>query len=87
MPRTIQVDLTRTVDRADLVEALAAWGLEGEPLELGDHLALRVRAASGDPLRLGEFSHLLESWVSERGLPLVPMRVGDESFVVRPPAA
>lgn len=77
---TIDVELARQVDGPDLVAALAAKGLSGEAV--GEHVLVQVPDDSVDGV-----AHLLDTWIGDRGLPLVPIRLDRLSYAVIPPAA
>ncbi len=86
MSATIHIELTRVVDGPDLLAALAARGLAGELVE-EDRVAVRVGDADVDAHRLQSVvSHALDEWVTDHELPFVPTRLGDDAYVLRPPA-
>jgi hypothetical protein len=85
MTKTIEIDIPRRGLGSDLTEALAAQGLLAEVVESEERCTLRVRFAAGEHERLVDQAvHAIESYLSERLLPLVVQRV-DGSAVVRPP--
>jgi hypothetical protein len=75
------VELTREIDGPGLVEALAEHGLAGELVEDEDHLTVRVEDCQEEQL-----AHAIEDWIRGRELPLVPVRTGDCTYAVSPPA-
>jgi hypothetical protein len=85
MTETIQIDIPRRGLGSDLTEALAAHGLLGEVVESDERCALHVSFASDEHDRLlDQAVHAIESYLSDRMLPLVVQRA-DGSAVVRPP--
>ncbi len=79
---TIEVDLVRLVDGDGLREMLEANGFGCEVHDDGDRLCCRVTEDGDAP---EEFGELLETWIAERGLPLIPLRLGDGHYLLRPP--
>ncbi len=75
------VELTRESDGPGLIEALAEHGLAGELI--GDDERLTVEVVDCDE---GDLAHAIEDWIRARDLPLVPVRLGDCTFAVSPPA-
>ena len=85
MSESIEIDVPRRGIGSDLTEALAARGLLAEIVDNDDRCSLRVRFATEEHERLvDEAVHAIESYLSERNLPLVVQRT-DGSAVVRPP--
>ena len=85
MAETIQIDIPRRALGSDLTEALAAHGLHGEVVENDERCALHVSFASDEHDRLlDQAMHAIESYLSDRMLPLVVQRA-DGGIVVRPP--
>jgi hypothetical protein len=85
MSKTIEIDIPRRGLGSDLTEALAAHGLLAEVVDSEERCALRVRFADNEHTRLVDQAvHAIESYLSERMVPLVVQRV-DGSAVVRPP--
>lgn len=85
MTETIEIDVPRRALGDDLTEALAGHGLHAELVDTDDRCALQVSFATGERERLvDEAVHAIESYLSERMLPLVVQRA-DGSVVVRPP--
>jgi hypothetical protein len=83
---TIEIDVPRRGIGSDLTEALAAHGLHAKVVDGGDRCALQVCFASDERERLIDGAiHAIESYLSERMLPLVVQRA-DGGAVVRPPA-
>ncbi len=79
---TIHVDTVREVDRDDLVEALAAQGVEPRIADGGGLYGMEIEC--GDDC--GELVHAIEDWLVEHGLPLVPQEV-EGRIILRPPMA
>ena len=85
MAETIQIDVPRRGIGSDLTEALAAHGLHAEVVDSEDRCALHVRFASDEKERLIDGAiHAIESYLSDRMLPLVVQRANGGA-VVRPP--
>lgn len=86
MTETINIDVPRRGIGSDLVEALAAHGLQGEIVESDDACRLHVTWAGDarERLLVGAI-HAIEGYLSDRMLPLVVQRA-DGGAVVRPPA-
>jgi hypothetical protein len=86
MPVTLQIDVPRRGIGSDLTEALAAHGIHAEIVESDDVCALHVRFAQDEHDRLLDGAvHAIESYLSDRMLPLVVQKA-DGRAVVRPPA-
>jgi hypothetical protein len=82
---TIQIDVPRRGLGSDLTEALAAHGLHAEVVDEEERCALVVRFAADEEERLVAGAiRAIESYLSERMLPLVVQRA-DGGAVVRPP--
>jgi len=83
--KTIQIDVPRRGICSDLSEALAAHGLHAEVIDEDERCALLVRFAANEHDRLVDGAiHAIESYLSDRMLPLVVQR-SDGGAVVRPP--
>jgi hypothetical protein len=74
------VEVTRSTDAEDLAQALTAQGLEADVLTEPD----RVAVTASD---LACVEHAVEEWTAERGLPFVPLHVGEQRVVVAPPGS
>ena len=86
MAVTIEIEVPRRGIGSDLTEALAAHGLHAEIVEDDEACQLRVRFAAEEHDRLlDDAVHAIESYLSDRMLPLVVQRA-DGRAVVRPPA-
>ena len=86
MPVTVQIDVPRRGIGSDLTEALAAHGIHAEIVESADACLLHVRFARDEHDRLLDGAvHAIESYLSDRMLPLVVQKA-DGRAVVRPPA-
>jgi hypothetical protein len=75
------VELTRESDGPGLIEALAAHGLNGELTPGEEQLVVRVEDCDETLL-----NHAIEDWIRARDLPLVPVRIGDCTYALPPPA-
>lgn len=86
MAETIEIDIPRRGLGSDLTEALAAHGLRAEVVDVGDRCTLNVQFASDERERLvADAVRAIETYLSDRVLPLVVQRVNGGA-VVRPPA-
>jgi hypothetical protein len=86
MAVTIQIDVPRRGIGSDLTEALAAQGIHAEIVDDGDQCELHVRFAAEEHDRLLDGAvHAIESYLSDRMLPLVVQKADGRAFV-RPPA-
>ncbi len=86
MTETITVEVPRRGIGSDLTEALAEHGLRAEILDGEDICELRVAFADDERERLiAGAMHAIESYLSDRMLPLVVQRA-DGGAVVRPPS-
>jgi hypothetical protein len=84
MTETITVDVPRHAIGTDLTEALAAYGLQAE-FDSDDACELHVTWADERERLLAGVIHAIESYLSDRMLPLVVQRANGGA-VVRPPA-
>ncbi|HEV2592029.1 MAG TPA: hypothetical protein VGU02_09055 [Gaiellaceae bacterium] len=85
MAETIDIHVPRAGIGDELSAALAEHGLASELVDDGDICALQVSYATTEHDRLvTDVTHLIESWLAERGLPLVVQRANGGA-VVRPP--
>lgn len=85
MSTRIQIDVPRRGIGSDLTEALAARGIHAEIVDSGDTCALHVRFVQDEHERLLDGAiDAIESYLSDRMLPLVVQRT-DGRAVVRPP--
>lgn len=85
MAKTIDIHVPRAGIGDELSAALGAHGLKAELVEDGDVCALQVSYATPEKERLvADATHAVESWLSDRGLPLVVQRANGGA-VVRPP--
>lgn len=86
MAETIRIELTEDAYGADVTAALAAHGLHAEIVDGGETNALRISFVDDERERLTTAAiHAIETYLSERMLPLVVQRA-DGGAVVRPPA-
>ena len=85
MPETIRIDIPRLGVGSDLTEALAAHGLRTEIVDRDDACELHVTWADERERLVVGAIHAIESYLSDRELPLVVQRA-DGGAVVRPPA-
>jgi len=85
MTQTIEIHVPRAGIGDELSAALGERGLHAELVDDGDSCALHVSYATPEAERLvAEATHAVESWLSDRGLPLVVQRANGGA-VVRPP--
>jgi len=75
------VELTRESDGPELVATLAELGLNAELVGDQEHLAVLVEDCDEERL-----AHAIESWIGDRRLPFVPVRIDDCTYAVAPPA-
>ena len=86
MAESIEIDVPRRGIGSDLTEALAAHGLHAELVDADDECKLHVRFVDNERERLLDGAiHAIESYLSDRMLPLVVQRA-DGGAVVRPPS-
>lgn len=85
MGHTVRIESARQLPAADVLAALSAGGVEGIVLETSPCVRLRVLAEDAAQLAR-RVALALEGLISERRLALVPDRVGEAAFVLRPPA-
>jgi hypothetical protein len=85
MPATIDVHVPGEGFEADLSSALERRGLHVELVDDGELCALRVSFADEHDHLVTEVMHAIETWLSDRMLPLVVQRANG-GCVVRPPA-
>jgi hypothetical protein len=88
MTHTVEIESTQTVDVHGLLAALSSRGLVGEVVEAGTRFRLHVESA-GDAVAqsLSDVEHAVETWLDERHVGLLPQRIGEAAFVLRPPTA
>jgi hypothetical protein len=85
VPETIQVEIPRRGLGDELAHALQAHGLRAELFDSGDSCTLAIGFADGEQERLiAAATSAIESWLSDRMLPLVVQRANG-GCVVRPP--
>jgi hypothetical protein len=77
---TVDIELARPVDGPEVVEALAAEGLEGQLVEDGGRVIV-------DAENMGVVEHVLDAWTLRAGLPFVPLQIASRGFVLAPPPA
>jgi hypothetical protein len=83
---TIAVHVPRETLGSELSEALDARRLHAELVEDEESCSLRVSFAEAEHDRLmAEVTAAIDTWLAERGLPLLVQRA-DGGFVLRPPA-
>jgi hypothetical protein len=86
MSTTIHVEVAGPCDAEDLVEFLAARGLESTVTSANDHCELEVGyAVDPEVLLRREFEAALSSWLEQRERPLVPAHDAEHDYVLRPP--
>ena len=85
MRETIDIHVPRAGIADELTEALGAHGFSAELVDDGEVCALQVSYATPEHDRLvTEATHAIESWLADRGLPLVVQRANG-GVAVRPP--
>ena len=85
MGEKIQVEVPRRGIASELTEALQGHGLHAELVEDGELCAVQVGFVEDEHERLtAHVTSAIETWLSERMLPLVVQRA-DGRCVVRPP--
>ena len=85
MTETIEIHVPRAAIGDELSAALLEHGLAAELVDDGDICALQVSYVAAEHDRLVDAAtHAIESWLSDRELPLVVQRVNGGA-VVRPP--
>jgi hypothetical protein len=82
MSYAVEIAPSQSLGWQGLAEALAASGLESSLLETSPGLRVAVGLS-----RAPEVARALESWLVDRGSPLLPQVVDDEHIVLRPAAA
>lgn len=86
MAQAMRVTMARPADAGGLLRALAACGLSAELVSIEGRSEIEIsdpRDATDEVA--GEVSHALDAWFVERGLPFIPVRIGERAFTVRPP--
>jgi hypothetical protein len=86
MADSIEVELVRVVDRDQVLETLRAYGFDARRTDHDGAPALEVRCGPDWDRACDEIVAELESWIAERGIPLVPERI-DDRVLLRPPAS
>lgn len=85
MDVTIEIAVPRRGIGSDLTEELADHGLHAEIVDSDERCVLRVRFANDEHERLVDQAvHAIESYLSDRMLPLAVQRTDGTAFV-RPP--
>jgi hypothetical protein len=88
MTHTVKIECCQAVDGDELLAAFAAQGIPGELVDRGPRLVFRLGDAGRDTKRFArDIAQALDSWVAERHSALIPMSLGDDAYVLRPPAA
>ncbi len=86
MAETITIDVPRQGIGTELGEALAAHGLRAELVDAEERCSLEISFADAEHDRLlADAISAIETFLADRGLPLVVQRA-DGGAVVRPPA-
>ena len=76
----VDIELARRSDAEDLAQALSARGIQADVHTEPDRVT-----ATADDLALVE--HAVDDWTAERGLPFVPLHVGEQHVVLSPPGS
>ena len=82
MAHMVEIAPAQTLGWQGLAEALAASGVDSSLVETTPGLRTAVGMS-----RASDVARALESWLVERGSPLLPQVVDDEHIVLRPAAA
>ena len=86
MAEAVRVEVARSADAGDVLEALGAHGLPATLIEENGSWEIEVASDDDDAGHaVTEVSHALDDWVAERGIPFISMRVGERRLTVRPP--
>jgi hypothetical protein len=86
MTYTVQIESVLNVPASAMLHALAEGGVEGTVLETDPILSMAVPADDAGALSV-RVQHALETLIASRRLSLIPERIGEAAFVLRPPAA
>lgn len=85
MAETVRVELPRKGFGEDLARTLAEHGFRAEVVDDDDRCELHVSYALDEPERLlAEVAGAIETWLSNRMMPLVVER-SDGHYILRPP--
>jgi hypothetical protein len=88
MTHTVRIDCAQTIDGDEILAVFARQGLQGELLRSEPRLVFQLRDAGRDATRFArDVARALDTWIAERRKALVPMSLGDDAFVLRPPSA
>ena len=88
MTHTVRIDCAQKVDGDELLAAFAAEGLEGTLVRRDPRLVFQLGDAGHDAKRFaGDVTRALDTWIAKRRMPLVPVALGNDAFVLRPPSA
>jgi len=85
MADTVQVEVTRIVELKEIVDALRARGLDPLVVENDDFLGVEIPCGEDGAQACDDVYAEVESWISESGSQLVPMKVDDSSIFLRQP--
>jgi hypothetical protein len=87
MDTSVLVEMPRLVEAGRLMEKLAASGLTANLVSADGGWEVEIRSVLEDTEQVAdEVESLLDALLAERGLPFIPVRVGERTFAVRPPA-
>jgi hypothetical protein len=88
MTHLVKIESAQVVDGDELLAAFAAQGISGELVDREPRLVFRLGDAGRDAKRFAlDIAHALDGWVAEHRVALIPVPLGDDVFVLRPPAA
>jgi hypothetical protein len=83
----VQVNVTRPTYAVDLLDEVRAHGFSAElrAEDAGATVEVEANGRSGESVR--DLWLTVETWIADKSLPLVPVHMGEERLVLRPPAA
>ena len=87
MDTSVLVEMPRLAEAGGLMEKLAASGLTANLVSADDGWEVEIHSVLEETEQVAdEVKDLLDALVAERGLPFIPVRVGERTFAVRPPS-
>ena len=86
MAGKMRVEVMRESDAIGLFEEVRARGFDASLIADDSAVAVEVDPHQDDPVSVGRSLWLaLESWIDSARVPVVPVSVGEGTFVLRPP--